>query len=1043
MADASLNRGRFRASLQLCALRFVLVALLVVLPAPAPAHGAQLAPPRTIHDITALLDQYKPDAAKIDALKAAVKQEPPATDDRIALAQFYAKRAGAAEELGMVEQQIADLRRAAEYAKGWADGEWDIVIDLAFAEIFAGNFLNGLKLYQQSLALVRGARGREISANAVIAAMYGYMGDVGEARKALRDAEVVMYQLRGGRGWATYGDIWTALVELARGSVARAEGKYAGAETAFRRALDAHEKWLEVASQTFASGAGVASPERAARGRDSAERRLAETLLLEGRLAEAEVTIRNVLQSNLKRLGRYANITGVTTTRLAEILNEQGRYREGAVLAHAALDIFDKTGTAANAVYYNLARRMLGTALAAQGRWDDALEIYEKARGNVGGDVDTLLRFGVLDTTWPLAMVKTGRAAEALPMLEALLKATRERLGETHYQVAEQRGFLALALAEVGQRQRALAEYQGAIKTLLARSRVDADEESDSPARAWRRALILEGYIRLLYDMRGEIGQRAGLDPAAEAFRVADAVRGQSTQRALAASAARAAAGTPALAEIVRREQDTKQQIATLYGLLTRMLSAPPDQQLPQVTAQMRARIQELEKERRTLFSDLEKRFPAYVDLINPKPATTDETRTALRAGEALLSVLVTDDRTYVWAVPKDGPVAYHAANLGVKEINRIVAHLRAALDAGDVSLARLPAFDVAAAYRLYEQLLAPVEASWKDARTLIVVANGALGQLPFSLLPTASPKIDPDQRERFGHYKSVPWLVRQAAVTQLPAANTLVTLRALPPGNRERAPFIGFGDPQFGRQPVTVAGRDVIMRMRNLAIPRVTEEQAAVDWISYSQLAPLPDTREEILAIAAALKANPVTDVFLGRQASKQNVEKLDLSKRRIIAFATHGLIPGDFPNLDQPALALSATGDDPETGLLKLEDILKLKLDADWVVLSACNTAAGDGAGAEAISGLARGFFYAGSKALLVTHWPVETRSARALVSEVFVRYASQPGVTRAEALRQASLALLDGPGYVDPATGKPLYSYAHPVFWAPYALVGDGGR
>ena len=137
---------------------------------------------------------------------------------------------------------------------------------------------------------------------------------------------------------------------------------------------------------------------------------------------------------------------------------------------------------------------------------------------------------------------------------------------------------------------------------------------------------------------------------------------------------------------------------------------------------------------------------------------------------------------------------------------------------------------------------------------------------------------------------------------------------------------------------------------------------------------------------------------------------------------------------------LALSSPDGKAESGLLTLEDILQLKLDADWVVLSACNTAAGDGAGAEAISGLGRGFFYAGSRALLVTHWPVETVSAKNLVTKLFERYTADPKLTRAEALRQAHLSVMNEHASEG---GKPVYSYAHPLFWAPYALVGDGGR
>ena len=121
-------------------------------------------------------------------------------------------------------------------------------------------------------------------------------------------------------------------------------------------------------------------------------------------------------------------------------------------------------------------------------------------------------------------------------------------------------------------------------------------------------------------------------------------------------------------------------------------------------------------------------------------------------------------------------------------------------------------------------------------------------------------------------------------------------------------------------------------------------------------------------------------------------------------------------------------------------MEEILGLKLDADWVVLSACNTGAGSGAGAEAASGLGRAFFYAGTRAILVTNWSVHSQSARELVTDLFRRQAADPKLARGEALRQASMALLDGPGFQD--NGKTIFTYAHPLFWAPYSLIGDGG-
>jgi len=181
---------------------------------------------------------------------------------------------------------------------------------------------------------------------------------------------------------------------------------------------------------------------------------------------------------------------------------------------------------------------------------------------------------------------------------------------------------------------------------------------------------------------------------------------------------------------------------------------------------------------------------------------------------------------------------------------------------------------------------------------------------------------------------------------------------------------------------------------------------------------------------------------LHLGKDANERVVKTTDLSRFRVVAFATHGLMPGDLDGLTQPALALSApsVADVDGDGLLTMEEVLALKLDADWVLLSACNTATGAEAGAEAVSGLGRAFFYAGSRALLVTNWPVMSEAARDLVSDLFRRQAADPKLARSEALRQAMLGLIDGPGFM--YGGKPTYSYAHPLFWAPYSIIGDGG-
>jgi CHAT domain-containing protein len=286
-----------------------------------------------------------------------------------------------------------------------------------------------------------------------------------------------------------------------------------------------------------------------------------------------------------------------------------------------------------------------------------------------------------------------------------------------------------------------------------------------------------------------------------------------------------------------------------------------------------------------------------------------------------------------------------------------------------------------------------------------------------------------------------------------IPSASALRTLRQLPRGSDKRERLIGFGDPYFNARQ---ASEDPLvlpsMRVADAntgGAPfkrRAAPQTQGVASAELGTLPRLPDTADELRSIALALRADPAKVLHLGRAANERAVKTAALSKYRIVAFATHGLVPGDLNGLTQPALALTApaVADVEGDGLLTMDEILSLKLDADWVVLSACNTGAGVGAGvgAEAASGLGRAFFYAGARALLITNWSVDSRSARQLVTDLFRRQAANPALTRAEALRQAMMALLDGKGFADDA-GKTVFTYGHPLFWAPYSIIGDGGR
>jgi CHAT domain-containing protein len=196
--------------------------------------------------------------------------------------------------------------------------------------------------------------------------------------------------------------------------------------------------------------------------------------------------------------------------------------------------------------------------------------------------------------------------------------------------------------------------------------------------------------------------------------------------------------------------------------------------------------------------------------------------------------------------------------------------------------------------------------------------------------------------------------------------------------------------------------------------------------------LAPLPETVDEACAVAAAMGA-PETAVRLGADATEAAIKDLSeegrLARARILHFATHGLVSGELSGLAEPAVVLTPpdAASPRDDGLLTASEVTTLKLDADWVILSACNTASGDGGG-EALSGLARAFFYAGAHSLMVSHWPVNSDAAVSLVTGAVDALTREPEIGRAEALRWAMAAEIDKGG-----------AHADPANWAPFILVG----
>jgi CHAT domain-containing protein/tetratricopeptide (TPR) repeat protein len=1008
-------------------------------------------PPRAITDITAILEKQKPDPAKVAANRAAADATPPAGAQPAGLAEFYFRRGLAATEAGRTPQRLADFKQAVELAKQ-ANVQPSVLMPylqrLGNAYDASGDLKTAIELQNERLRLMKDSQLPKAFLFNIWQNKVSYAARLGRmqvARDGLAQLEKLLVQ---SANWPNptpiARDNFRTQVLVARAVVAQQTGRYAEAEAAAREAMELasglipHEPTMNVPAGTFANV------------RDVTEGQLAAALMTEGRLAEAEAEARRALLSRLQRFGHYSPETAGDTLLLARVLFEQRRPADTEKLADAARDIFESLGYSADSQGSLNALSWIARAQLAQGKNDVARVTYDKIERAIGTNADLRRRYLEADTGYALMLVRTDRAAEAVAILERGLERVRTRLGDRSYATATSHGWLGVALTRAGQGARARTEFETAMPILLSRSREAESDDSGSSVAQRERGLqlIVEAYLGLLADGGGTV--------ASETFRLADAVRGRSVERALAESSARAGTGDAVLGGLVRHEQDAEKQVAALQGVLTNLLSQPTSEQDPGEVEALRKQIDGIRGARARVREEIERRFPSYATLVDPRSVTAEEAQKILRPGEALIATYVGDERLFVWAVPQQGPVAFASTKIRGREVERMIKTLRTSLDANVASIEEMPAFDLALAYKLYTLILQPVMTGWSGARSLMVVPHQSLGQIPFSLLVTEPATLAADSKLPFAGYRSVPFLVRKVAVTQLPSVASLATLRALPAPKATRQTFAGFGDPWFNPEQARQAraesagqthGAPKTAALQTRGIPLIrrsgpTTEGAASAEIS--MLPRLPDTAEEVRSIALALHADPAKDVFLGAQASEKNATSAALGNRRIIVFATHGLVPGDLNGLTQPALALSnpAVAGGGGNGLLTVEKILALKLDADWVVLSACNTAAAQGGGAEAVSGLGRAFFYAGTRALLVSNWPVETVSARTLTTDLFRREAETPALPRGEALRQAELALIDGPGAIDPASKAALFSYAHPIFWAPFTLVGDGG-
>lgn len=500
---------------------------------------------------------------------------------------------------------------------------------------------------------------------------------------------------------------------------------------------------------------------------------------------------------------------------------------------------------------------------------------------------------------------------------------------------------------------------------------------------------------------------------AAEMFTASQLVRSGGTAKAVARMAARFATDNPKIAELVQRVQDAARRRDGLRLELGRAAVARRGNKSTRI-AELRTAYAGAAKSADALEEELTEVFPDYARLAIPSPVPAERLGALLGADEALLQIVVGEDESFGFLVRSNGVTAA-PLNAGRQAIEDAVRELRRPFEKQG---ARIAPFDMAAAYGLYRMLFTSFEAELVDIKHLIVAPSGALLSLPFPLLVTAPPTgLGPSD------YGRAAWLVADMAVSLTPSVRAFADLRGLVKRSSAPRPFVGFG------APAVKGGKGMA------ALAEYCRTDAPIPPELLRGLAPLPETASELRHVARALGVGQ-DNVFLGADATEERLRGLPLDQYRILYFATHGLLPGELRCQAEPGLVLTPptgpAGGRASDGLLDASEIATLKLDAELVVLSACNTGGGGTGrfGGEALSGLVRAFFQAGARSLIVSHWQVDSTATARLMSNVFDQLAADPGRGASEALRQAQISLI----------GRP--ETAHPVFWAAFTLVGAGG-
>ncbi|MCI0604307.1 CHAT domain-containing protein [bacterium] len=682
------------------------------------------------------------------------------------------------------------------------------------------------------------------------------------------------------------------------------------------------------------------------------------------------------LERALKAREQIGDRWGITSTlsNIGSIYENQGKYDKALESYQRSLKIAEEAGDRPRII---LVTYNLGRTYDRKGLYSESEQYFQRSL-QVAKEIDSRKGMGYalegLGATY-LKIQKFQQAEEALLQARTFGEEIKEPtiIWESSYSLGK------------------VYERQGAIQNALASYRLATDQIERIRSRAGleegkagflaNKLIVYEDLIRLLHRLHKE---NRGQDYETKAFEYSEK--------------AKARAFLDSFAETRIRKGLTKEQAVAEARLLRKISRIQSELWKEKITEQKRnetlRKLQEAEEELDQFLLDLRLSNPKYADLQYPKPYGLDRIRKELDSDTALLEFFVGEEESFVFAITQK---EFRMALLPKKkELKQRVEKYKAAISRPPVSSRSGNAESTHREYQdlaraLFLELLSPVQKTIRSKKSWIVIPDSVLHYVPLETLITERDEL----------------LLKRYQFSYAPSATIWANLRTNQgTENRSRTQLLAFADPE-------------------LLSDSSNQER------SLSQLRRLKYARLEVEGISA-LYPQTASTLYFGEQATEANFKKEPILQYKIIHLATHAVVDEEFPR--RSGIILSQTKEAEEDGILQMHEIVNLNLNADLVVLSACETGLGKLVGGEGIVGLMRAFLYAGTKDVVVTLWNVDDKSTADLMKRFYVHMKS--GKSKTESLRQAKLEFIrsaeSGSGYA---------AYSNPYYWGPFELVGSG--